>query len=95
MFSTHPKENFCFQFTYILSSANALILDQSNNLSFGKKLKIKFEGNIFSNNLSIIKCQNVKVFTQYLQNQVTQRPDHDLYVFLNPFQNDKFWTLPN
>ena len=36
MYSTHPKKNFCFLFTFSLSSANALNLDLSENLSFGR-----------------------------------------------------------
>ena len=39
MFSINPKKNFCFQVTFILSSANALSLDQSKNLPFGRGLK--------------------------------------------------------
>ena len=38
MFSSHPKKNFCFQVTFILSSANALNLDQSKKLLLGKEL---------------------------------------------------------
>ena len=34
----HPRKNFCFKLHLILWSANALNLDQSKNLSFGKKL---------------------------------------------------------
>ena len=40
MFSTHPKENFSVLATYILSSANALILKQSEILSFGKGVRV-------------------------------------------------------
>ena len=40
MFSTHPKKNVCFEFTIILSSANAFNLDESKNLSFGKELTL-------------------------------------------------------
>ena len=39
MFSTHLKKNFCVSVTFIVSSANALNLDQSINLSSGKGLK--------------------------------------------------------
>ena len=39
-FSTLPKLNFNFSFTFILSSANALNLDQSVILSFGKELTL-------------------------------------------------------
>ena len=38
MFSTYFKKNFCFLSYTILSSASALNLDQSKNLSFGKGL---------------------------------------------------------
>ena len=38
MFSTLPKMNLNFSFTFILSSADALNLDQSKNLLFGKEL---------------------------------------------------------
>ena len=38
MFSTHPRKNFSCIITFILSSVNAFILDQSKNLSFGKEL---------------------------------------------------------
>ena len=38
MFSTLPKTKFNFSGTYILSSANALKLDQIKILSFGKEL---------------------------------------------------------
>ena len=38
MFSTLPKSNFNFWFTFILSSANAFNFDQSKILSFGKEL---------------------------------------------------------
>ena len=36
MFSTHPTTNFNFSVIFILSSANAVNLDQSMSLSFGK-----------------------------------------------------------
>ena len=36
MFSTHPKNNFCFEVPLILSSENALNLKRSKILSFGK-----------------------------------------------------------
>ena len=39
IFYTHPKKNFCCEVAFILSSANAFNLDQSENLSFGKELK--------------------------------------------------------
>ena len=38
MFSTYPKKNICFSLVFILSAANALSLDQSKYLSFGKEL---------------------------------------------------------
>ena len=38
LISTHPETNFCFWATFILSSANALNLDQSKSLSFGEEL---------------------------------------------------------
>ena len=38
MFSTHPQKNFNFSVTFILSSANALNLDQSKILSSGNEL---------------------------------------------------------
>ena len=41
MFSTLPETNFNVSVRFILSSASALNLDQSKNLSFGKKLIIK------------------------------------------------------
>ena len=44
MFPTHPKMNFCFSLTFILSSANALNVDQSYNLLFDKELKLKYSG---------------------------------------------------
>ena len=37
-FSTHSIRDFCFNVTFILSSANALNLDQSQNWLFGKEL---------------------------------------------------------
>ena len=40
MFSTHPKMNFCFRVTFILSSANALNSVQSKKLLLGKGLKV-------------------------------------------------------
>ena len=39
MFSTFPKQNLNFSFTFVLLSANAFNLDQSKILSFGKELK--------------------------------------------------------
>ena len=39
MFSFIPKSNFNFSVTVILSSANALNLDQSKNVLFQKELK--------------------------------------------------------
>ena len=38
MFSTSPKKIVCFSVTFTLPSANALNLNQSKNLSFGKEL---------------------------------------------------------
>ena len=38
MFSTHAKKNFCFEITFILSSANAFNLDHSKNLTFATEL---------------------------------------------------------
>ena len=38
MFSTHPEKNFCFWVKFILSSATALNLGQSQILSFVKGL---------------------------------------------------------
>ena len=38
MFSALPKRNFNVSVTFILSSANALKLDQSKILSFGKEI---------------------------------------------------------
>ena len=43
MFSTLPKTNFNFSLTFILSSANALNLDQSQISSFGKELICRLE----------------------------------------------------
>ena len=40
MFSTLPKTNFSLSVTFILSSANAFDLDQSNMSSFGKELSL-------------------------------------------------------
>ena len=40
MFSTLSKRNFSFSVTFILSSANAFNLDQSEILSFGKELNL-------------------------------------------------------
>ena len=40
MFSTLSKPIFNTSFTFIVSSANAFNLDQSNILSFGKELRI-------------------------------------------------------
>ena len=40
MFSTLSKRNFNFSVTFILSSANALKLDQCKILSFGKELSL-------------------------------------------------------
>ena len=40
VFSTLPKTNFNFSVIFILSSAIALKLDQSRNLSFGKELNM-------------------------------------------------------
>ena len=39
MFSTFPKPNFNFSFTFILLSANAFNLEQSKTLLFGKELR--------------------------------------------------------
>ena len=39
MFSSLPNPNLDFSFTFILLSANALNLDQSKILSFGKELR--------------------------------------------------------
>ena len=36
MFSTHPKTNYNFSITFILSSARAFKLDQSENIVFGR-----------------------------------------------------------
>ena len=47
MFSTLPKTNVNFSFTFILSSANAFNLDQSKILSFGKEFK-KFHWVLFN-----------------------------------------------
>ena len=44
MFSSLPKTNFKFSATFNLPSANAFNLDQSENLSFGKELKVSIEG---------------------------------------------------
>ena len=38
MFSTHFKKNFCLQFTFILSFANAFSLDKSKKFLCGKEL---------------------------------------------------------
>ena len=46
MFSTLPKTNFNFSVTFILSSANALKLDQSKILLFGKGLKAFADDNV-------------------------------------------------
>ena len=40
-FFIHPKENFCFSGTFILSSANVFNLYQPKNLLFGKELREK------------------------------------------------------
>ena len=40
MFSTLPKTNINFSFTFILSSASAFNLDPSKNMSFGVELKM-------------------------------------------------------
>ena len=40
MFTTSPKANFTFRTTFILSSANAIYLDQSKIFSFGKELRL-------------------------------------------------------
>ena len=40
MFSTLPNTSFKFQLEFILSSANALNLDKSKNLSIGKDLSV-------------------------------------------------------
>ena len=41
MFSTHYKNNFCFQIEVNLSSASAFNLNQSKKLSFGKELTVR------------------------------------------------------
>ena len=43
MFSTLPKTSFNFSANFNLSSANALNLDQCENLSFGKELWVRVE----------------------------------------------------
>ena len=55
MFSTHLKMNFCFEVLLIVSSGNALNLDQSEMLSFGKGLNTGMFGNGLSqhNNFSV------------------------------------------
>ena len=42
-FSTNSKKKFCCQVTFIFSSANALNLEQSKNLPFGKGLRRSFQ----------------------------------------------------
>ena len=42
-FSSHQETNFNFSVAFILSSANAFNLDQSNILSFGKELNEKLK----------------------------------------------------
>ena len=42
MLSSLPKTNFNSLVTFILSSANALSLDQSKILSFGKELNVSY-----------------------------------------------------
>ena len=54
MFSTHPKINFNFSVTFILSSANAFNLDQLKYLSFGKVLKNKQTTNYNSRMMDFI-----------------------------------------
>ena len=63
MVSTLPKSNFNFSFTFILLSVNAFNLNQSKNLSFGRRLtqvldllKLKV---IADNNLNIAQLMGL------------------------------------
>ena len=58
MFSTLSKTNFSFSVTFTLSSANAVNLDQSKILSFGKELMIKIRLSMF------IKFPILLIFTE-------------------------------
>ena len=42
-FYTYPKKSFSFYVTFILSSANAFNVDQSENMSFSKELSCLLE----------------------------------------------------
>ena len=48
MFSTLPETNFTFSVPFILSSASALNLNQSEKLSFGKDLTLDLESQTFN-----------------------------------------------
>ena len=65
MFSTLPKTNFSFFFTFILSSANAFNLDQSKNMSFGKESKVMHANEML---LFTQKLGDVFVMNQQLNN---------------------------
>ena len=54
MFSTNPRTNSNFSFTFILSSANPLNLDQSKTLSFDKELRDNHEFLTFQRQLFLL-----------------------------------------